>query len=312
MGPTTAPDVTNDVTIGQQVSSTTSTPTPTSTATSISSPTSSTLPKPVESPETPAPVFSSLLSIYGYGPPATYIYLNGFGMSGQVLSDSNGYFRFSPVYSLGLRYTEFCVWTVDNDEKASLPLCIPAIPVGRNIPAEIGPLILPPTIGTNGSDILLQNEAKVNGYSLPETEVKVYIANESSIDGLIKTANAYFVPEFDVSADKYGYYEFSLPTATKTKYRIFTANKLGEDFSSKSNTLTVEVLGVGESYLNYIWQKLLSSPLNVVILAELMVIVLLSYLLSKLTTRPLNADKNKNDHLDIKKKYLEYLKNIRR
>ena len=155
---TQAPDVTIDASIGQVVVPGTPTATPTTGPTQTSTPTAQASPttRPSSSPS-PSPSLAPTqkpvkryqikpLSIYGYGPKNSKVTLSGLGVSEVTQSDQSGFFRFDRIYSYSFYYPELCLQSVDIDNNATQPSCIPGLPNNSTIPLEVGPILLSPTI----------------------------------------------------------------------------------------------------------------------------------------------------------------------
>jgi len=320
MGPTTAPDVTNDVTIGQQVVSQTATPTATSASATSSpspSPTASSSPKPTTSSESESefifegspfftgsliPISGKPLSIYGYGPAGSLVFLNGIGVSGQVTARRDGYFKFTSIYSHSDKYPELCIQAVDDRKRSTQPVCIPAIPQERLVPIEIGPVLLSPTVSLSSSQVVKGSDVTASGYTIPGSKVSIYFAkDENRSFNLVAEALAY-----NFSSDEKGYFELSIPTETENTYKIFAASRVGDVPTAKSNTLTLTVLSKIISLWQLLWDLLFRSWISLVILLQVVAVVILSYLLFKSSTEPHRITLKKLSKME--KKYLEFLK----
>ncbi|MFH1863690.1 MAG: hypothetical protein ABIJ85_02110, partial [bacterium] len=93
--------------------------------------------------------------------------------------------------------------------------------------------------------------------------------------GLIKTANAYYIPKYQTTSDKEGNFEFNLPNQSRGKWNIFVASETLGYNSPKSNSLTFSVISPFLSLLEKIITRLmLFKPylLYIVILFELVII----------------------------------------
>jgi len=297
---TSAPDVTVDTTIGQVIVPSTPTATPTSTATatstsvsSITSPTFTAIPTvtPTASPYIlPIPPLrrfkSPTLSIYGYGPVEAEVSLTGIGVSERVVSQKNGFFRFDSIYSYSAFYPELCLQAIDSEKRVTQPSCIPALPLDTNIPLEVGPILLSPTISLDKNNVVVGDTSLVTGFSIPDSKVNVYIAkDQGSSLSLVNTVNAYYIPDYEVQTKNDGSYEFSLPSLDATTYKLFASGRIGEDLTAKSTTLTYSVISEVEYGLWDLKDFLLRNRIWLLIILELLVIMILGIKVLKEPTR---------------------------
>ncbi len=317
---TQAPEITIDATIGQIVVQPTATATPTSTSTSQSStttPTSTPIPTAIPS-STPTPVYTyptippekrykqQALTIYGYGPINSEVTLKGFGVSEKVISESDGLFRFSQIYSLSLKYPELCIQAVDDQNRTTQPSCIPALPTDSLIPLEVGPILLSPTISISENKIKEGTLAVLSGKTTPNTKVNIFVAKKEGMTNklsLVKEAYAYTLPTVEISSNEKGEYEVSLPTGESAEYKLFASTKFGEYLSAKSNTLTFAVLTELKTFFQRFWDMIVQNKMIAFILLEVVVFILLFTQALKSTT------KRKRRHNE--KDYLEELISLR-
>jgi hypothetical protein len=265
---TTAPDVTIDATIGQVV-----------TASALPS----VIPKP--SPTLPRKFSERALSIYGFGPPDSVINLKGIGVSESIKSNQSGYFRFEGIYSHTSKYPELCVYAQDQENRITQPSCIPALPVDRTIPLEVGPILLSPTISLNSNRIVVGNNGFAVGKTSPNIEVSIYVSKTTSNNlSLIKEVSAYTFPVIKTKSDQKGEFTIGLPTSNQSDYRIYAFGKYGEDLSAKSTTLQFSVVGAIKDFYQDLGNLISQNKILTVIFLELILVIILLMLALKRTT----------------------------
>jgi hypothetical protein len=309
---TQAPDITIDATVGQVVvqpsATPTGTPAPGATGTAAPTSTGTATPTPVYSFPTPQPdkkYRSNALTIYGYGPINAEVTLKGFGVSERTMSDSDGLFRFSEIYSFTLTYPELCVQAVDDKNRATQPSCIPALPSDSLIPLEVGPVLLSPTASLSENRVKEGNIATLSGKTTPNTKVNIFVAKkDSGVNKLsfVREAYAYTLPTIEIKSNEKGEYEISLPTGESADYKIFASTKFGENLSAKSTTLTFSVLTELKTLLQKIIDFILQNKIIVFILLEVTIITILFAMALKSTT------KRKRTHSE--KDYLEFINTV--
>jgi hypothetical protein len=307
-----------DVTIGQVVGPSatptvvaTASPSPTSTSTSSST----TAPTATATP-TFKPVFTippvlipekqfrkGSFAIYGYGPINSEVSLNGIGVSAKTTSDSQGFFVFSPIYSYSSFYPELCVQAMDNLKRLTQPACIPAFPVTNKLPSVVGPILLSPTISLSTNKVTEGDTAITSGRTIPNAEVDIYISKKDKTVSLVKTVNAYSIPTIKTKSDNDGNYEFSLSTIDAANYKIYVANKLGDDQSSKSNSLNFTVATSVKSIFDRIIEFFIENKMRAVVLLEALIAIILGLIALKSTTHR-HKKHSEKDYLEEVKKLL--------
>lgn len=227
------------------------------------------------------------LTLYGWGPVKTKIYLTGLAVAETQESDTNGFFIFTKIFlpypHLGIdrknyEYPELCLQAVDEGKRSSQPTCIPPLPA-KTYSYDIGPVLLSPIISLEKGRISEGEQASLKGKITPFTPLNVYLANQQSSQklsfNLIKTVNAYYIPKYQTVSDKEGNFEFNLPNKSRGKWNIFVASETLGYNSPKSNSLTFSVISPFLSLLEKIIARLkLLKPylLYIVILFELVII----------------------------------------
>jgi len=296
---TTAPEITNDITVGQVIVAATPSVTPTSTSVSTTSSTSSTpSPKPTSVVEETPPLKQYMIkpfSIYGYTGPNTPIYLVGFGVSERTVSDNSGFFRFTKIYSYSLFYPELCVYAVDSENRVTQPVCIPGLVEDRTIPSEVGPILLPPSISISKNNIKIGDESIVLGLTVPNSEVDVRLIR----------VGEYPLPLYQIKSRQDGTFEFSLPSSSLATYRISLSTRVGDFASERSNTLNFSVIGYVATFLERLKTLFLNNKLGLLVIFELIVIMLLGVLVLK---SPTQSKKNRKKLSELQQKYISLIK----
>lgn len=287
---TSAPDITNDATVGQVIVAATATPTTASSAAPTSTPTSTPVATISPTPE-PAYIFPvyipevvkrfkpRVFSIYGYGPINSEVYLKGFGVSEKTSTNSNGLFRFESIYSYSSFYPELCIQLIDSKRRSTQPSCIPAFPIGGIIPQEVGPLLLSPSISIS------QN--KIDGQTIPNADVFIHLYKK----------NGFKLPVINIKSDVLGAFDINLPTSDMADYKVFASTKLGEYQSAKSTTLNFSVISRAKTFWESVINFILENKIMVFILLEVLVFVLLFVSALKYVTKR-HKRHNERDYLE--------------
>lgn len=307
---TQAPDVTIDASIGQVVVPGTPTATPTVTPTQTSIPTTSgsstarpsigPTPSPIPVPtQTPTRRYQiKPLSIYGYGPKNSKVTLSGLGVSEVTQSDQRGFFRFDRIYSYSFYYPELCLQSVDIDNNATQPSCIPGLPNNSTIPLEVGPVLLSPTISLTKSQLVKGEGVIVRGYTIPNSQTFIFLSNNPQVSlGFIKETLAYNLPIYDLKSNDDGKYELLVSGDETTNYKIFSSTKFGGENSAKSTTLNFSVVSGVRSFWQNLLEFVLTNKFGLLMISELLVIMFLGIALLKSNTKR-NKKPNEKDYLD--------------
>lgn len=322
VSPTTAPDVTISITIPV-------TPTPAATPTLSPAgpppigpyfpPQPTPAPGPV--PEVPPKKFLvHPLVIYGYGPSSANVRLTGWGVDEETKSDRNGYFAFEAVHAYSEDYPELCIQATDSDNRITYPVCIPPRTKDSVLSSNIGPVLLSPTISIDTNNVLIDQYAKVEGFTIPNSTMNIYVSRKegnSNLFSFVSPAYAYNVPVFQTKSDSTGAYSFTLPTQDATSYRVYTSSFYGDNISAKSNTLNFSVLTKVESGIAELKSAFLEGNIGWIVLLEILIVVFLVIAILKAPTRRQRKGKNiaskkKKEkpfqEVGLKNKYLEYLR----
>lgn len=220
-----------------------------------------------------ATVGKTSLSIYGYGPADSEVILSGFGVSEKVVSDKIGFFKFNKIYSYTFFYPELCIQAKDSNGLITQPTCIPALPINSFVPNEIGPVFLSPTISLSNNNVVVNNEVIVSGYTVPNTNVSVYMAQN------------YSLPIYQTASDYNGKYEFSFISSVSNSYKMFSFAKVGENLTNKSTTLGLSTISPIESKAFSLKEFILENKISLLIILELLIIMFLGTMILKVPTR---------------------------
>jgi hypothetical protein len=261
-----------------------------------------------------------LLKLWGYGQPDSRIEVSGNGVFDFTYSSSDGYFEFTKVYlpsPIDNLYPELCLIGIDQAGRATPPTCIPPLPVG-NFNFDVGPVILPPTLSLETGVTDQSSQAGAHGITIPNSEVKIVMAEGKGTKGIsklniVKTAFAYFIPDYVVKSDSHGNFSFNAPNTNSSEWRVFAMTNYSQGvYSPKSNTLKLEIVSPINIFLKNLWKFILSLfGLPAMIVLEILIILLIiaAVLLSR-------RKQTKPDHIYLSntnptKLYQDFLKSRR-
>jgi hypothetical protein len=226
-----------------------------------------------------------VLKLWGYGAPDSRIEISGERVTDFTYSGSDGYFEFPKAYlptPTGLFYPELCLTEIDQVDRSTPPTCIPALPADK-FSYDIGPVILPPTLSLEAGAVIPSSQSGASGITIPNSEVKIVLAEDSHGQSLadfsiVKTAKAYYIPNYTIKSDSRGYFSFNMPDTSPNTWRIFAVTNYSQGESSpKSNTLKFEVLSPIMAAMENIWALILSLlTLPTLIILEIVVIMLIT------------------------------------
>jgi len=198
------------------------------------------------------------------------------GVYEKTRSDRSGYFEFKKIYSHSYTYPELCIQGYDTEGVATQPSCIPSIGENLTRPERIGPLYLSPTLYLKENNVTEGDFVTGAGRTVPNSFVYITISKDNKTGfSLVGSAYAYTIPNFEVKSDSLGYFEFSLPTQTSSKYFMYASYRVGEDSSAKSTSLSFSVLSDFQSFWRWAYNLLRENNMLSMILLEIIVIVFL-------------------------------------
>ncbi len=229
------------------------------------------------------------LTVFGYSSPNSLVKLEGERVSEQTIAGKDGYFFFDRIFlpNPNPDYPELCLTAIDTQSRLSFPTCLPELPLGLYL-TEIGPVLLPPTISLEKGVFLSSEQIKAQGLTIPNCPVNIFLANKSSSTKnnfwsfeFVPKAEAYFIPQYQITSDENGYFEFNLPSQKQTDWKMFAGADFRQSPTPKSNTLTFAIIPWWQWFLRQILRafigflKLLKPSFWLIILVELIIVVVL-------------------------------------
>ena len=249
-----------------------------------------------------------VLRLWGYGSANSRIEMTGRGVADLTYSKADGYYEFSKSFlpaPTNFLYPELCLTAIDQNGRSTPPTCIPPLPANE-FSYDIGPIILPPTLSLEAGITTPDTQVAASGITIPNSEVKIVLAegdngNPLSKLSLVSEVSAYYIPNYTVKSDPRGYFSFNMPAATSDKWHMFAITTYSQGgTSSKSNTLTFEVISPGAAALKNFWKLILSLlSLPALISFEILIILVLIALL-------LMKRRKKKIHPNNSNKIIEY------
>jgi hypothetical protein len=185
-----------------------------------------------------ATIGENRVTIYGYTSPNSKVELSNSEVYDITYSDNTGYFIFDKILLPKVEIPDLCLTSFDNDFRATTPTCFPAPPL-TNYHTDIGPILLPPTITLEESNISPNSTILTSGQSIPNSQVSLsfYKVNDSAKSFGVKQVLAYSLPSVTATTDEFGNFNINLPTAYASNYRLYATAKFDNNYSPKSNTL---------------------------------------------------------------------------
>jgi len=240
------------------------------------------------------------LTLFGYASPQALVQLTGRQVAESVIANRQGYFLFDRILMPrpNPHYPELCLIAIDTHSLTSFPTCLPQLPTGP-FKITVGPVLLPPTISLGKGYFQPGEQVKASGRTIPNTEVTIFLANDSFSrrPKLVAQAHAYSLPQYQIRSDQNGRFEFNLPTepGQRQKWRIFAAASYLGAATPKSNTLVFQALSGwgwwrqwGETIFGLILGLLASNwPVLVIAVQILILGVLIKARLSKINPHSL-------------------------
>jgi len=195
-----------------------------------------------------ASVEQNRVTIYGYTSPNSKVELSNAQVYSQTYSDDSGYFVFDKILLPKIELSDLCLSSIDNNSRQTTPVCFPS-PPATNYHTDVGPILLPPTISLEESNINPDSTVLTSGQAIPNSQVSLsfYKVNDSAhafslfpnLTAFIKPkpALAYSLPSVTATTDEFGNFSLNLPTAYASNYRLYATTKFNNNYSPKSNTL---------------------------------------------------------------------------
>jgi hypothetical protein len=107
-------------------------------------------------------------TLYGYTSPKAQVILEGRAIHSETIAQDNGYYSFNNTFS-PITAEEVCISSIDTVGRLSNQVCLPPLPVNYN--ANIGPIILSPSISVNKGDVFIGQRVVLTGKTIPNTPV---------------------------------------------------------------------------------------------------------------------------------------------
>ncbi|GIW63496.1 MAG: hypothetical protein KatS3mg091_298 [Patescibacteria group bacterium] len=202
------------------------------------------------------------IRIYGYTSPLSYVFLTSTGLSDTTLSEQNGYFNFIINYAPE-NLKEVCLNSSDQFGRTTNLTCLPIL---LKSGAEIGPIILSPTLSLSKPIYLENDEILISGQTIPNQKVTIKFFKDTATNNpFIKSVFAQETEKYAVTtdADNQGNYSFSLKKSTKDNLRIAGYTIYNNQKSPLSYTLRINSYNwwyLIDQYLK-IWLKILKNHL---------------------------------------------------
>lgn len=217
-------------------------------------------------------------SLFGYTSERAHVSLSGIGLLKETKADKKGFFEFKDFLApVGVR--EFCLTSVDTENRVSMPLCIPA-PQHYSANMALGPYLLPPSIEVSSGIAVAGTEITVTGKTIPATAVDISLfhekkANSALIKSVMAAQNA---EQKKVMASADGSYTARITSNEQETIRLFAQSRFNNQRTPKSNTLSIQLISALLQYFARLWEYMLRllSP-NMLLFLEIMAVVILVY-----------------------------------
>lgn len=224
-----------------------------------------------------ASVGAYYLNFYGYiAPYASITLVSDNNILGSITADSKGYFVLPQVF-VKKNFDHFCFNAVDVKRLGESEACFKIAPVTKD--SDIKDVFLPPTIGLFRTEINVNSNAVIYGYSMPGAKVTIHLN-----DGTV----------YQVTADSAtGYYEVRPLLSKAGRYELFAdATYQNKKSESPINRAVLTVLGLTQQIGKTIekwWKQLLTFlyntwPLWLILLLLLIIVILWRKLREKRVT----------------------------
>lgn len=200
---------------------------------------------------------STNMTIYGYAPASSMVFLTGFGVNENRLADTNGYFIFGNIQttSTSSDYPELCLTAYVNS-LSTQPTCLPPLPGGSNV-YEIGPVILSPIISIEQNTLIVGSQVGLNGYTIPNSTVNIYFTESGRSLAFVEKVLAYTIPVYQVVSDDFGKFQFNLPSNIIARWKVYASTTYQSSLSPKSTTLNFSVKSNISYYLKTVYETII-------------------------------------------------------
>lgn len=186
--------------------------------------------------------------LFGYSSPKSTVTIEGKNIHEATIAYSDGYFRFNLIPALSS--VETCLSSTDQFGRISSPVCLAPFP--KNYTANIGPVLLAPTLSLDRKNYYVDDEIKLSGQSIPNTIVNlnIFTDDKKSLQNfiadlhIVPQVDAFSFPQISAYTDDKGNYSFYLPSASAQFFRLFVQGNYQDQNSPKSNILNLKIFGI--------------------------------------------------------------------
>ncbi len=186
--------------------------------------------------------------LFGFASPKSTVFIDGRKLHESTISDETSYFQFS--LNSNMSSSEVCLTSRDQFGRTSAPLCLPPLP--KLFTANIGPVIIPPTVSFDKTNYYMGDEVKLTGQTIPNSPVHIsfFVDERKSIEQYLSRLHwlrpvfAFTIPELQVHSDAKGNFSLSLPSSTPEFFRLFAQTNYLESRSEQSNVLHLKILPI--------------------------------------------------------------------
>lgn len=258
--------------------------------------------------------------LFGFASPKSTVFIDGKKLHENAISDETGYFQFG--LNSNLLANEVCLVNRDQFGRTSAPLCLPPFP--KVFTANIGPVIIPPTVSFDKKNYYMGDEVKLTGQTIPNSTIHIsfFVDERKSMEQFLTHLHgidpvfAFTIPALQVVSDAKGNFSLSLPSSTPEFFRLFAQTNYLESRSQQSNVLHLKILPIWFIIISFLLGlfNLLSRHLFTIFillqLTALIIFILRRYL------HPLAISKNRalalreNEALMIQERFDLLVENI--
>ena len=215
-------------------------------------------------------------SIFGYTSPYALVTFDGQGIFDQTYADENGFFnignRFSP-----LSQREACLSAKDQFGRISAPICLPPFPIEYD--ADIGPIIIAPTVSMNQEYYYMGDKIILSGQTIPNSDVNfsVFTNNQDNLlSSVVKPVDAFTFPKISSKSDSKGNFSLSIPSSNPEAFRLFAQTIFDSSMSPTSIKLNFKVMPIWMIIIQFftlILSLIRGRWLELVIIGEILMVL---------------------------------------
>ncbi len=220
--------------------------------------------------------------LFGFSSPFAQVTLEGAGIYEQTTSDKNGYFTFANRFS-PLSPREACLSSRDQLGRLTSPVCLPPFPINYN--ANIGPVLIAPTLSLNKPNYFVGDKIILTGQTIPNTDVNLnfYVDKSKSFINyllafsLVRRAYASYLNGLTTKADSAGNFSFSVDASKPDFFRVFADSQFKQQNSPQSLILNLQLLPLWMIIVKlflFIWAVIKSRLIEIIIVAEILYLLI--------------------------------------